>query len=145
MFQSQSVIKGSQGRNSGQEPESRNWNRDHRILLLLALLFMACSVCFLCTAVDHLPGVGTANSGLGCLTLIINQENVLQGCHRPVLWRHFLSWESLFPHDSSLCLIDRKKRKKNLGSKIDFLSTWHISSSLSNYNFPFLFISKISY
>ena len=54
------------------------------------------------------------------------------------------SVESLFPHDFSLCRIDRKK-KKNLAHKIDFLSTWHTSSSLSNYNFPFLFISKIFY
>ncbi|EGW12674.1 hypothetical protein I79_020241 [Cricetulus griseus] len=46
-YNSQSTMKGSQGRNSRQEPEGKYWDRGHGGVPFTGLFSMACSACFL--------------------------------------------------------------------------------------------------
>jgi hypothetical protein len=65
---------------SGQDPRGRSWCRGHGRMLLTGLLIMACSACLLIEPRTTSPGDGTAHSGLGPLTTIINQETAPQAC-----------------------------------------------------------------
>jgi hypothetical protein len=69
---SQFIIRGHQGKNSRQEPGGRDWSRSHGGTLLTDLLSTA-HLCYIGQA--HLPGNGTAHSGLDPPMLISNQEN----------------------------------------------------------------------
>jgi len=52
------------------------------------------------TTQDHLPRGGNAHMGLGPPASITNRENSHQ-IYRPIWWRYFLNWVSLFPDDCS--------------------------------------------
>ena len=44
------ITEGSQGKNTRQEPGSRNWSRKYREVLFTNVFHMPCSACFLRTA-----------------------------------------------------------------------------------------------
>lgn len=58
VFRFQSIINGSQGRNSSWEPGGKNWNRDHR-----GVLFLACYLLY--TTQSHFLRVCTVHNGVG--------------------------------------------------------------------------------
>lgn len=94
----QFIIDGSQGKSiHRQELGGRSWCRDSDGGLLTGLFLMACSVCCLRVSISpgawyHLQWVG--RSHINCL--------------QPVLWRSFLTWESLLSYDYNLCQVDKK-------------------------------------
>ena len=101
-------------RKSGRElkqvrkPGVRSWCRGHEGVLLIGLLFTACSACFL---------VKPRATILGVLSLIIVWALPYQSlikkmsyslAYSLILWRHFLSGISLVSDDASLCQVDIK-------------------------------------
>lgn len=67
---------------------------------------MTCAASLPYTTQEHLPGGGTAHSGMNPPKSFIHQENAPQNAHRPAWWRQSLSWGSLSPGDSSLWQTD---------------------------------------
>lgn len=66
---------------------------------------------------DHQVRDGLTHSGPGPPTYITNQENTLQTCYSPILWRHLLNRDSLLSDDSSVCQADVKLGSFALGGK----------------------------
>jgi hypothetical protein len=99
-YRSQSITEGSQSRNSSMEPGGRNWSRDHERILFTRWLSSSRPATFPIQPSPTWLGNGTAHSGLGPHTSIINQETPYRHISRPVRWWKFLSWGSLFPEVS---------------------------------------------
>jgi hypothetical protein len=74
------------------------------------------------TSQDQLCKSGNTLSRLCPLMSIKNQENATQTCPRPIQWKQFLNWGSLFSGDSSLSSWEKLSRTTNL------LSTWHVTA-----------------
>lgn len=62
-------LKGSEGKNLGQEPGGRNGSRRHGRMLLIGFLSIACSACFVLQR-----RVGITYSDLGSYMPVVNQE-----------------------------------------------------------------------
>ena len=84
------------------DPRSRSWCRGHGGILLIALLLMDCSACF-CTEF-RTTGPGIAPTIMDWVFL----QSSYRLAYSLILWRHFLSWGSLFSNDVSLCQVDIK-------------------------------------
>lgn len=100
-----SFMRRTPSRNSGQKTGGRN--RSHGYGLLTAWLFPACSPCRAIYPEMATPTVGRA---FPYQSLIEKMPHGL--VYRPVWWRQFLMWGSLFPDGSSLCQLDKTKTKK---------------------------------
>lgn len=73
----QSTMKISQGRSSRLEPGDRNQCRGHGGVLLIGLLLITCSDCFLILPGPYLPRSSIASNELDPPSLITNHENAL--------------------------------------------------------------------
>lgn len=80
----------------------RNWSGNHGGMLLAGLLCMTCSAFVLSQPKPIWPGVLSP-------TPIRHQENSSQRHHRPISWKRFLDWASLFPDISRFALSSQKK------------------------------------
>lgn len=97
VYRFQVVISESQGRSSRIEPGGRK----HRETLLSVLSYIIQT---------HLHRGGTSHRGLDPPTSVIKQDNAPQTSHTPIWWWHLLSWEPLFPGDSSQYHLAKKKK-----------------------------------
>lgn len=95
-------MEGSQGRNSGHEPESRNW----RGALLTDLLLLACSACFPVDAQRRLPHVSITQGRASPPTSVLSQGNT-EGLPTGQSAGRASSVEALFPEDWSLHRVDK--------------------------------------
>lgn len=93
-------------RNYRQKLEQGSWG-----LLLTELL----SLFFFYSSQDHQPRYVTDHSGVALPLSIIYKENSLQDCLQINQIEHFLSSDSFFPDDPSLCHVDIKTSQQ----------TWH--------------------
>lgn len=100
--QLESSIKGSQ-------PEGRNWSRSQGGTLLIWLTQFV--------LLHKLGPEAPTHRELGPSTSIICQENAPRLAHRPVWWRHFLSWGS-----SSQMIMACVKLTKKL--KLNQIAIW---------------------
>lgn len=99
------------GSHADYEPRGRNWSRNRGGILLPALLPMAGAVWVLRPPRTSRPGV--APPTVWCT---IPHQSFIKKMHllsylRPVWWKHFLNWVSLFPDNCSLCQAEKTKTK----------------------------------
>lgn len=101
----------SQCWDSSQETGGRNWRRSLGGILFNSL-FLWFAHLFCCTSHDNLSGNGTPYSSLDFSISIINQDTTAQTCPQTSMMEAyrglFLSWDTFFPEDSSLCQVDKK-------------------------------------
>lgn len=129
-FHTQSVIEGSQVRNSRQEPGGRTWCRSHRKCYFSQSLFLvACSLCFLIASRNRSPGV-TPPPGAG-LSHINHQLRI-----------YIIGLPTDQSNGDSLPI---KVPSSKMTSAPDPLSTWYTNTSLLNHNLSFLVVHKMTY
>lgn len=96
------ILRSQSLREAREGTQSRNLDVGSEEEVMGECYVLACSSWLAQTAslwTNHQPGGGTA---------ISHQSSFKKIHNRPILWRHFLSWVSLFPDNSSLCHTDIK-------------------------------------
>jgi hypothetical protein len=79
------ITKGSQGRNSRQEPAVRNWSRNHQRTGLTTLTLVSCSVCFFIQLRTTQPGLALPQWA-GPFPTNHNQEDLSTGQYYEVIF-----------------------------------------------------------
>lgn len=100
---SQCIIKGNQSKSARQELKQTLWKNNTCRLVPHDLLFY--------TLREYPPRLVPFTLGWACLYQLFTKK-MHRLVYRPFQWRNFLSWGSLFPHDSTLSQVDKKLTRK---------------------------------
>jgi hypothetical protein len=76
---------------------SKYWHRNHGELLLIGLLLLACLACFFIAHRTTSPGMVPPILDWALLLQSPTKKVHYRLVHSPILWRCFLTYESLFP------------------------------------------------
>lgn len=99
-------IQRIQGRNSEQETGDRNPCREHTGMLPDWLVPHGFLKIFIIQPSATSPGWHC--STVGCPPSAVNHENAsIRLAYRPIYWKHFVKWGSLFLADSSMWQVDK--------------------------------------
>lgn len=89
---------------TGQEPESKNWCRGHRGVLLIDLLLIVFSACFLIESRITIPEMTPSTMGCALPHQSLIKEMPYRNAYNLILWKYFHNWDSLFSDNFSLCV-----------------------------------------
>jgi hypothetical protein len=127
ILRSHSFTEGSQGRNSRQEPEGRNWRRSHGRMLLTGLFLLIYPACSLIQLKTTCPGLHNPNQS-------IIRSISHRFAYRVILQKHFRNWEFFFPNDTSLCKLSISLTNTSLSPSLfspNFMHPFFITESTS--------------